>query len=169
MKFEGGYHGYSDYGLMSTAPRQSSDTSWPVPDSAGIPRSVMQDLLVAPFNDIDAVARLVQEYKDAIAAVFLEPFQRLIPPQPGFLEALRELTQAHNILLVFDEVVTGSLRLGRRAGILWRDAGHLYPGQGDWRRFSAGRHRRQGRGHGAFLLLAYRARSVCAAGGYAVW
>ncbi len=107
VKFEGGYHGYSDYGLMSTSPRQSSATSRPVPDSAGIPRSVMQDILVAPFNDIAAVRRLVHEYKDDIAAVFLEPFQRLLPPQPGFLEALRELTQAHNILLVFDEVVTG--------------------------------------------------------------
>jgi glutamate-1-semialdehyde 2,1-aminomutase len=107
VKFEGGYHGYSDYGLMSTTPKQSSDTSTPVPDSAGIPRSVMQDILVAPFNDIDAVTRLVQAHKDEIAAVFLEPFQRLLPPQPGFLEALRELTQAHHILLVFDEVVTG--------------------------------------------------------------
>lgn len=107
LKFEGGYHGYSDYGLMSTAPKQSGDTSAPVPDSAGIPKSVMQDILVAPFNDIDALARLLQMHKGDIAAVFMEPFQRLLPPQPGFLAAVRELTQAHDVLLVFDEVVTG--------------------------------------------------------------
>jgi glutamate-1-semialdehyde 2,1-aminomutase len=107
LKFEGGYHGYSDYGLMSTAPKQSGDSSTPVPDSAGIPKSVMQDTLVSPFNDIDALSRLLKAHKDDIAAVFMEPFQRLIPPQPGFLKAVRELTQAHDILLVFDEVVTG--------------------------------------------------------------
>ena len=107
LKFEGGYHGFSDYGLMSLAPPQSSDTSRPIPDSAGIPSGVADHMLVAPFNDVEAVARLIREHKADIAAVFMEPFQRLIPPQPGFLEAVRELTQANDILLVFDEVVTG--------------------------------------------------------------
>lgn len=107
LKFEGGYHGFSDYGLMSLAPQQSSDSSRPIPDSAGIPRGVADHMLVAPFNDIDAVASLIRDHKADIAAVFMEPFQRLIPPQPGFLEAVRELTQANDILLVFDEVVTG--------------------------------------------------------------
>lgn len=107
LKFEGGYHGYSDYGLMSLAPKNPGNTSRPTPDSAGIPNSVTEDMLVAPFNDAEAVERLIAAHKDSIAAVFMEPFQRLIPPRPGFLEAVRELTIANDILLVFDEVVTG--------------------------------------------------------------
>jgi len=107
LKFEGGYHGYSDYGLMSLAPKKPGNIAEPVPDSAGIPRSVRDSVVVAPFNDADAVESLIKEHKDSIAAVFMEPFQRLIPPQPGFLEAMRELTLANDILLVFDEVVTG--------------------------------------------------------------
>ena len=107
LKFEGGYHGYSDYALMSLAPKRSSNSSTPIPDSAGIPRAVTEDILVAPFNDADAVESLIREYSGQIAAVFMEPLQRLIPPQPGFLQAMRELTQANDILLVFDEVVTG--------------------------------------------------------------
>jgi glutamate-1-semialdehyde 2,1-aminomutase len=107
LKFEGGYHGYSDYGLMSLAPATSSNSARPIADSAGIPDSVRDDILVAPYNDVDAVASLISEHKKDIAAVFMEPVQRLIPPQPGFLEAMRELTLANDILLVFDEVVTG--------------------------------------------------------------
>ena len=107
LKFEGGYHGFSDYGLMSLAPRKLGNTFEPIPDSAGIPATVREDILVAPFNDTQAVAGLIDEHKDDIAAVFMEPFQRLIPPQPGFLESMRELTEKNDILLVFDEVVTG--------------------------------------------------------------
>ncbi|MEM7253515.1 MAG: aminotransferase class III-fold pyridoxal phosphate-dependent enzyme [Pseudomonadota bacterium] len=107
LKFEGGYHGYSDYGLMSLAPQKPSNQSVPIADSAGIPKNVSENMLVAPFNDIDAVKSLIAEHKDDIAAVFMEPLQRLIPPEPGFLEAMRELTLANDILLVFDEVVTG--------------------------------------------------------------
>jgi glutamate-1-semialdehyde 2,1-aminomutase len=107
LKFEGGYHGYSDYGLMSLAPKKPGNSSQPIPDSAGIPETVKEDMLVAPFNDADAVESLMKEHGNSIAAVLMEPLQRLIPPQPGFLEAMRELTLAHDILLVFDEVVTG--------------------------------------------------------------
>ena len=107
LKFEGGYHGYSDYGQMSLAPKQPGNTSRPIPDSAGIPDNVRDNMLVAPFNDADAVASLISEHKDSIAAVFMEPMQRLIPPRPGYLAAIRELTEANDILLVFDEVVTG--------------------------------------------------------------
>jgi len=107
LKFEGGYHGYSDYGQMSLAPKQPGNTSRPIPDSAGIPDNVCDNMLVAPFNDADAVASLISEHKDSIAAVFMEPMQRLIPPRPGYLAAIRELTEANDILLVFDEVVTG--------------------------------------------------------------
>ena len=107
LKFEGGYHGYSDYGLMSLAPARPGNSPQPIPDSAGIPETVKDDILVAPFNDATAVESLIKEHANSIAAVFMEPLQRLIPPRPGFLEAMRELTLAHDILLVFDEVVTG--------------------------------------------------------------
>lgn len=107
LKFEGGYHGYSDYGLMSLAPKKPGNSPEPIPDSAGIPESIKEDILIAPFNDADAVESLIKEHRNSIAAVFMEPLQRLIPPRPGFLEAMRELTLANDILLVFDEVVTG--------------------------------------------------------------
>ena len=107
LKFEGGYHGYSDYGLMSLAPKRPSNSSQPIPDSAGIPSAVEADILVPPFNDADAVESLIREHQGSIAAVFMEPMQRLLSPRPGFLEAIRELTLANDILLVFDEVVTG--------------------------------------------------------------
>lgn len=107
LKFEGGYHGYSDYGLMSLAPKEPGNTLEPLADSAGIPRAVNDTVLVAPFNDVDAVAALVREHSDSIAAIFMEPMQRLIPPRPGFLEAMREISADNDILLVFDEVVTG--------------------------------------------------------------
>ncbi len=107
LKFEGGYHGYSDYALMSLAPKAPGNSPRPIPDSAGIPEAVRETVLVAPFNDAGAVESLLKEYGSEIAAVFLEPMQRLIAPQPGFLAALRDLTREHDVLLVFDEVVTG--------------------------------------------------------------
>src|SRR5580698_7333850 len=107
LKFEGGYHGMSDYSLMSLAPKRSANFPGAVPDSAGIPRSLRDEMLVAPFNNIEAVAGIVREHKDEIAAVILEPFQRIIAPAPGFLAALRKLTAENGIPLIFDEVVTG--------------------------------------------------------------
>jgi glutamate-1-semialdehyde 2,1-aminomutase len=107
LKFEGGYHGMSDYSLMSLAPKRSGNFPLPVPDSAGIPKSVREDMLIAPFNDADAVADLVREHRDEIAGVIVEPFQRIIPPAPGFLSALRKITADNGVPLIFDEVVTG--------------------------------------------------------------
>lgn len=107
LKFEGGYHGMSDYSLMSLAPKRQANFPAAVPDSAGIPRSLRDEMLVAPFNNIEAVAGIVREHKDEIAAIILEPFQRIIPPAPGFLQALRKLTAENDIPLIFDEVVTG--------------------------------------------------------------
>jgi glutamate-1-semialdehyde 2,1-aminomutase len=107
LKFEGGYHGMSDYALMSLAPKQPSNFPQPVPDSAGIPRSVQDEMLVAAFNDIELAESLIKEKKDELAGVIVEPFQRLIPPAPGFLQALRRITAEHGIPLIFDEVVTG--------------------------------------------------------------
>jgi len=107
LKFEGGYHGMSDYSLMSLAPRQPGNFPRPVPDSAGTPRSLRDEILVAPFNDLESVAGLVREHRDELAGVIIEPFQRIIPPQPGFLQGLRRITAENGIPLIFDEVVTG--------------------------------------------------------------
>ena len=107
LKFEGGYHGAHDYSMMSSAPRSPKAFPAPVPDSSGIPRALEDEVLVAPFNDLATVEGIVATHADELAAVIVEPFQRLIPPQPGFLQGLREITRRHGILLVFDEVVTG--------------------------------------------------------------
>jgi len=107
LKFEGGYHGMSDYALMSLAPKRPGNFPRAVPDSAGIPKSVQDEMLIAAFNDIGMVEGLIVENKDELAGVIVEPFQRLIPPQPGFLQALRRITAEHGIPLIFDEVVTG--------------------------------------------------------------
>jgi len=107
LKFEGGYHGMSDYGLMSLAPKRHGNFPQPIPDSAGIPKSLREEVLVAPFNDLDTVASLIREHKAELAGIIVEPFQRLIPPKPGFLEGLRKLSQENGLVLIFDEVVTG--------------------------------------------------------------
>jgi glutamate-1-semialdehyde 2,1-aminomutase len=107
VKFEGGYHGMSDWGLMSLAPKRLANFPEAVPDSAGIPESIRNEVLVAPFNDIDAAVRLIEARAHEIGGVIMEPFQRLIPPRPGFLQAVREVTARLGIPLIFDEVVTG--------------------------------------------------------------
>ncbi|MGH7385874.1 MAG: aspartate aminotransferase family protein, partial [Candidatus Rokuibacteriota bacterium] len=107
LKFEGGYHGAHDYAMMSSSPRSPKAFPAPVPDSAGIPHAIEADVLIAPYNDLATVEGIVATHADELAAVIVEPFQRLIPPQPGFLAGLREITRRHGILLVFDEVVTG--------------------------------------------------------------
>ena len=107
LKFEGGYHGMCAEAQMSLAPEKMVNFPQAVPDSAGIPASVEADMLIAPFNDLDFVKSLVAEYQDELAAIIVEPLQRIIPPQPGFLEGLRALCDETGILLIFDEVVTG--------------------------------------------------------------
>ena len=106
LKFEGGYHGMSAEAQMSLAPTRQVNFPTPVPDSAGIPQGVADEMLIAPFNDLDAVASLLAEQKD-VAAIIAEPLQRIIPPQPGFLQGLRDLCDQHGVLLIFDEIVTG--------------------------------------------------------------
>jgi len=107
LKFEGGYHGMSDHALMSLAPKQPGNFPQAVADSAGIPARVREEVLVAPFNDLAAVDALIRAHHDELAAVIVEPLQRIIPPAPGFLEGLRRITTEHGIVLIFDEVVTG--------------------------------------------------------------
>lgn len=106
LKFEGGYHGMSAEAQMSLAPTRDVNFPQAVPDSAGIPQSVADQMLIAPFNDLDAVASLLTEHTD-VAAIIAEPLQRIIPAKPGFLQGLRALCDKHGVLLIFDEIVTG--------------------------------------------------------------
>ena len=112
LKFEGAYHGMGDAALMSTQwTRPTDGPPRAVPDSAGIPASAADDVLVAPFNDLDAVAAILERHHDELAAVLVEPLQRTLAPQPGFLDGLAGLARRYDLVLVFDEVVTG-FRLG---------------------------------------------------------
>lgn len=107
VKFEGAYHGMCAEGQMSLAPERLANFPEPVPDSAGIPQAVAADVLVAPYNDAVFAESLLAEHGHEVAAILVEPLQRIIPPAPGFLETLRRLADEKGIVLVFDEVVTG--------------------------------------------------------------
>jgi glutamate-1-semialdehyde 2,1-aminomutase len=106
LKFEGGFHGMNDYALMSMAPTALAPFPEPVAGSAGIPRAVAETMLIAPFNDLETSTALIEKHRDELAGVIVEPFQRLLPPRPGFLQGLRAVTRQHGIPLIFDEVVT---------------------------------------------------------------
>ena len=107
VKFEGGFHGMSAEALMSLSPTRLVNFPQAVPDSAGIPESVRAGMLIAPYNDIAFMHSLLAEHGQDIAAIIVEPLQRIIPPAPGFLEALRTECDRYGILLIFDEIVTG--------------------------------------------------------------
>jgi glutamate-1-semialdehyde 2,1-aminomutase len=107
VKFEGCYHGHADSLLVRAG---SGVATLGLPDSPGVPPTSAAETLVAPYNDLAAVARLFDSVGERIAAVMVEPVagnMGVVPPAPGFLEGLRELTTAHGALLVFDEVMTG--------------------------------------------------------------
>ncbi|MCY3824774.1 MAG: aspartate aminotransferase family protein [Nitrospinae bacterium] len=107
LKFEGSYIGHSDYGMMSVSPPRPNLYPSHHPDSAGIPAAVGELVITAPFNNADIACGLVEEHAGELAAVIVEPVQRSIPPAPGFLEQLRQVTSERGVLLVYDEVVTG--------------------------------------------------------------
>ena len=107
IKFEGCYHGHGDAFLASAG---SGALTFGTPDSPGVPAEVVQGTLTAPYNDLAAVEAVLEAHAGAVAAIFLEPVagnMGLIEPEPGFLEGLRALCDAHGTLLVFDEVMTG--------------------------------------------------------------
>ncbi len=107
VKFQGNYHGHADMLLVQAG---SGVATLGLPDSPGVTKATTADTLTARFNDVDSVAELFEDFKGEIAAVILEPVagnMGLVPPQPGFLEGLRQLTESDGALLVFDEVMTG--------------------------------------------------------------
>ena len=107
IKFEGCYHGSVDALLVKAG---SGATTLGIPDSPGVPQSFTEHTLSAPFNNLDAVIELTENFPDEIAAIVLEPVagnMGMIPPEHGFLQGLRELCDREGILLIFDEVMTG--------------------------------------------------------------
>lgn len=107
VKFSGNYHGHSD-GLLVKA--GSGLMTQSVPDSAGVPAGYAESTLTAVYNDVDSVKRLFEENRGQVAAVVVEPVAAnmgVAPPNPGFLEFLRRITEEEGALLIFDEVITG--------------------------------------------------------------
>ncbi|MEP7159144.1 MAG: aspartate aminotransferase family protein, partial [Chloroflexota bacterium] len=114
VKFEGGYHGHHDDVLVSIQPPRDligpADAPNTVPASAGLPRSRVDETVVAPYNNPEALEAILDRHKGEIAAIIIEPVQfniGVVPPLPGFLERVRELATAHGSVLIFDEVKTG--------------------------------------------------------------
>ncbi len=110
LKFEGGYHGTSDYALMSVTASGSEEFPQAERNSGGIPAVIADLMLIAPFNDLATTETILRSHHEELAAVIVEPLQRILAPQPGFLQGLRDLTTRYRVPLIFDEVVT-SFRL----------------------------------------------------------
>jgi glutamate-1-semialdehyde 2,1-aminomutase len=107
VKFEGCYHGHADYLLVKAG---SGATTFGIPDSAGVPEGTAQDTIVLPYNDVQTFNETMNAIGDEIAAVIVEPIagnMGVVLPKVEFLRALREQTERHGTVLIFDEVITG--------------------------------------------------------------
>jgi glutamate-1-semialdehyde 2,1-aminomutase len=107
LKFEGCYHGHADSLLIKAG---SGVATLGLPDSPGVPESVAKNTITVAYNDLEGVKAVFAEFGDDLAAVIVEPVagnMGVVPPEPGFLEGLRELTENNGALLIFDEVMTG--------------------------------------------------------------
>jgi glutamate-1-semialdehyde 2,1-aminomutase len=151
VKVEGCYHGHHDSVQVSVypAPDELGPAERPAssPSASGIPDEVVALTSVVPFNDLGAVERVLDEHRGEVAGMLLEPVMMnagIIPPEPGYLQGLRELTARHGVLLAFDEVKTGLT--AAPGGATERYGGHprrRLPRQGHGRRAGDRRHRRQ--------------------------
>lgn len=107
LKFEGCYHGHGDSLLIKAG---SGVATLGLPDSPGVPESVASNTITAPYNDLESVKYAFDQFGEDIACIIVEPVagnMGVVPPQPGFLEGLREITTKYGALLIFDEVMTG--------------------------------------------------------------
>ncbi|MCY7780126.1 glutamate-1-semialdehyde 2,1-aminomutase [Bacillus haynesii] len=107
VKFEGCYHGHGDSLLIKAG---SGVATLGLPDSPGVPESIAKNTITVPYNDLESMELVFQEFGDDIAGVIVEPVagnMGVVPPVKGFLEGLRKLTETHGALLIFDEVMTG--------------------------------------------------------------
>jgi glutamate-1-semialdehyde 2,1-aminomutase len=107
IKFEGCYHGHGDSLLIKAG---SGVATLGLPDSPGVPEGVAKNTITVPYNDLESVRYAFEQFGEDIAGVIVEPVagnMGVVPPQPGFLEGLREVTEQYGALLIFDEVMTG--------------------------------------------------------------
>jgi len=107
LKFEGCYHGHGDSLLVKAG---SGATTFGIPDSLGVPEDLAKHTLTAPYNDLEKVKHLVNQYPEQIACIIVEPIagnMGVILPEKGFLEGLRKICDEKGLLLLFDEVITG--------------------------------------------------------------
>ncbi len=105
VKFEGAYHGAHDYVLV-----KSGSGAAGLPDSPGVPEETTKNTILVPFNDEEALVTLIENHGDTIAAIIMEPIMGnigFVPPREGYLNFLRKITAENNIILIFDEVITG--------------------------------------------------------------
>jgi glutamate-1-semialdehyde 2,1-aminomutase len=113
IKFEGHYHGWADNILISVHPSPPMglpNAPWARREVAGQPKNVMENVIVLPWNDLEVVEKTLKNYGHEVAAIIMEPIMYGnggIVPQEGYLTGIRELTQKHGVVLIFDEIVTG--------------------------------------------------------------
>ncbi|QHS22920.1 glutamate-1-semialdehyde 2,1-aminomutase [Virgibacillus sp. MSP4-1] len=107
LKFEGNYHGHGDSLLIKAG---SGVATLGLPDSPGVPESIAENTITVPYNDIESVKYVFEQYGDDLAAVIVEPVSGnmgVVPPRNNFLQKLRDITEQNGTLLIFDEVMTG--------------------------------------------------------------
>ena len=107
LKFEGAYHGANEFGTLSLFPQQLLNYPTPNPTCTGVTKATCNEVLIAPYNDLEMTSRIIAEHSQEIAAVIVEPLHRCTAPVGVFLEGLRDITRKQDILLIFDEVMTG--------------------------------------------------------------